>query len=298
MFSVIIPVYNAADTLDKCIASILTQKMQDFEVLLIDDGSTDDSYEICKRLAEKDNRIRVFHQANAGASAARNLGLDNANGDWVCFIDADDYIEGEYLPLRIESHIELYLQNESINGQDQYKKVRIPDEGMVMPCVDFLQEYAHTSIFRGVCSKFCRMDIIRKEHLRFNAQQRHGEDLLFFLQYVKFCKTVQFLYSGTYTYIADEEWVQKYNYSREEAYSFFDDFVDAYRGLPFPLPQLARTTYDIYEQLANKGVNTPLSWKLNPSVLAVKKLQIPVRNQRYQLHYIIARVLSIFYPAK
>ena len=90
MISIIVPVYNTEKYLDRCIQSILAQTYTDFELLLVDDGSTDSSGAICDKYAEQDSRIRVFHKANGGASSARNMGLDNAIGEWVCFVDSDD----------------------------------------------------------------------------------------------------------------------------------------------------------------------------------------------------------------
>lgn len=84
--SVIVPVYNAEKYLHRCIDSILAQTFADFELLLIDDGSTDKSGEICDEYADKDARIRVFHKANGGVSSARNVGLDNALGEYICFV--------------------------------------------------------------------------------------------------------------------------------------------------------------------------------------------------------------------
>lgn len=95
--SVIIPVYNAGAYLPQCLDSLLSQSFTDFEVLLTDDGSTDNSGLICDQYAAKDKRIRVFHQPNGGASAARNYGIDRARGEWICFIDSDDYISKDYL---------------------------------------------------------------------------------------------------------------------------------------------------------------------------------------------------------
>ena len=91
--SVIIPVYNTEMYLRRCIDSVLAQTYQDFELLLIDDGSKDSSGAICDEYAAKDARVRVFHKENGGVSSARNLGLDNARGEWVTFVDSDDYIE-------------------------------------------------------------------------------------------------------------------------------------------------------------------------------------------------------------
>ena len=95
--SIIIPIYNAANTLDYCINSIINQDFTNWELLLINDGSTDGSFVICKRFEAKDNRIKTFTQNNSGVSAARNLGLKEAHGKYICFIDSDDYIESCYL---------------------------------------------------------------------------------------------------------------------------------------------------------------------------------------------------------
>ena len=95
--SVIIPVYNAESTLRRCVDSVLAQTYTDFECLLIDDGSTDKSGEMCDEYAAKDSRVRVFHKENGGVSSARNVGLDNAKGEWITFLDSDDYIEEEFL---------------------------------------------------------------------------------------------------------------------------------------------------------------------------------------------------------
>lgn len=90
--SVIVPVYNTEQYLPRCIDSILAQTFTDFELLLIDDGSKDSSGKICDESAAKDSRIRVFHKENGGVSSARNMGLNNAQGEWITFVDSDDYL--------------------------------------------------------------------------------------------------------------------------------------------------------------------------------------------------------------
>ena len=101
--SVIVPIYKAEKTLSKCISSILEQSLPDFELLLIDDGSPDASSSICEDWADRDERIRVFHQQNAGVSAARNKGLVEATGEYVCFVDSDDWVKTDYLKDLYES---------------------------------------------------------------------------------------------------------------------------------------------------------------------------------------------------
>lgn len=95
--SIIVPIYNAAKTLERCVHSIVNQDFTDWELLLINDGSSDDSLIISKELKSRDNRIKVFSQKKTGVSAARNLGLKKARGKYICFIDSDDYIESNYL---------------------------------------------------------------------------------------------------------------------------------------------------------------------------------------------------------
>ena len=88
--SVIVPVYNTEKYLKRCVCSIINQNYHNVEIILIDDGSKDSSGKVCDILAEQDSRIKVIHQVNAGVSKARNIGIDNANGDYVVFLDSDD----------------------------------------------------------------------------------------------------------------------------------------------------------------------------------------------------------------
>ena len=105
--SIVVPLYNVENYLSRCIDSILCQKCSDFELLLVDDGSQDRSGQICDEYALKDNRIRVYHKKNGGVSSARNLGLEKANGEWICFVDADDYVKPDFL-----SSIQQYLEDD------------------------------------------------------------------------------------------------------------------------------------------------------------------------------------------
>lgn len=97
--SVIVPVYNTELYLHRCIDSILSQTFTDFELLLINDGSTDRSGEICDEYAGKDKRVRVFHKENGGVSSARNIGLDEARGEWIAFVDSDDWVSPKLLEI-------------------------------------------------------------------------------------------------------------------------------------------------------------------------------------------------------
>ncbi len=91
--SLIVPVYNGEKTIEKCINSILNQTYRNIEVIIIDDGSTDNTYEICKNMQNKDNRIQLIKQNNKGPSLARNVGIEYAQGKYIQFVDADDWLE-------------------------------------------------------------------------------------------------------------------------------------------------------------------------------------------------------------
>lgn len=111
MVSIIVPVYNVANYLPKCVDSLLVQTYNDIEILLIDDGSTDGSGEIADQYAKQDNRIRTFHQPNGGISAARNKGLEVMRGDYVMFVDGDDYVSKHFckaaLDLAIKNQVDI-----------------------------------------------------------------------------------------------------------------------------------------------------------------------------------------------
>ena len=118
MISVIVPVYNTEKYLNRCVDSVLSQTYTDFELLLVDDGSTDSSGTNCDSYALQDERVRVFHQVNGGVSSARKLGLDNAQGEWVTFIDSDDYVNDSFLfniSENITSKIDLVITSVSEN---------------------------------------------------------------------------------------------------------------------------------------------------------------------------------------
>ena len=120
MISIIIPVYNVSQYLDECLKSVSAQTYTDWECILIDDGSTDNSGDICDRWCVKDPRFRVIHQANAGVSAARNKGIDLAQGDYITFIDSDDWVDDDYLDLL---HASLHTSHADlcIVGLEQHK---------------------------------------------------------------------------------------------------------------------------------------------------------------------------------
>lgn len=165
MISIIVPVYNTKGYLERCVNSLLAQTCRDMEIILVDDGSTDGSGELCDRFAAADPRVRAFHQENGGSSSARNLGLARARGECIGFVDSDDYIDSDMYE-RLWAALQEYRVNAAQIGRDEVR----PD-GSALPdiCIPpdkpeciapekFMEELL---MHRGDCS-FCTK-LIRRE---------------------------------------------------------------------------------------------------------------------------------------
>ena len=103
LVSVIVPIYNKENLISRCIESLIRQKYINIEIILVDDGSTDKSLAICQKYEKKDTRIKTYHKDNGGISSARNYGIAKARGEWISFVDADDYVENDYIKLLIQN---------------------------------------------------------------------------------------------------------------------------------------------------------------------------------------------------
>ena len=126
--SVIVPVYNSLNCLERCVESICGQTFEELEIILVDDGSTDGTGPLCDRLAKRDSRIRVYHKENGGASSARNLGLENAAGDYVGFVDSDDYIDdGVYQKMTELAYTKNYPVVQISRDERDESGSRLPD---------------------------------------------------------------------------------------------------------------------------------------------------------------------------
>ena len=193
LISIIVPVYNNEKTLRRCVSSLLDQMYPHIEVLLIDDGSTDLSGQICEEYALKDQRVRVFHKPNGGESSARNFGLNNVKGSWVTFCDADDFVGRSYIfsflyRKRLDKDC-LYITGEREGfSENDLKQVRgIYYSGQVdQEMLDKLQKNG------TVWGKLFNRKTINRIRLRFNENIFYGDDKLFMMQYLKEMKEVAY----------------------------------------------------------------------------------------------------------
>jgi len=180
LVSFIVPVYNVENYLKKCVDSILKQPIYDWEVLLIDDGSTDNSGKICDEYAQKHPEIKVYHKQNGGVGSARNIGLDAATGRYIFFLDADDWLEEDIF--RKISQI-IQVKNPDMI---QFGFCRITEDGKIMSsfylvssdifCNSF-EEYEKLNCYHGgICSFLIKREIIENAHIRFIENIKYAED--------------------------------------------------------------------------------------------------------------------------
>lgn len=207
--SIIIPVFNCAEFIRKCIKSIVEQGVDDYEIILIDDGSKDSSLEICRDFANSYNYIRVFFQENKGASSARNLGLDNAIGDYIWFVDADDYILPvlkQILTIISSGDFDLYLFDYERYSKGKATAVNISDKTLILNRVNLSLKgkphYLWNRIYkRGTIG-----------NLRFLDGTKNLEDFLFNVKFIN--KANSFLYNPIAIYRYSDENINSTSRSR------------------------------------------------------------------------------------
>lgn len=188
LVTIIVPVYNAQEYLHRCIGSLLEQSFVDFELLLINDGSKDNSGVICDEYAAKDERIRVFHKENGGVSSARNLGLDNAKGIWISYVDSDDWVAKDYLK-NLVGHAKIgidlvisfptYIYTDGSSSKPNYLSKLVDEHNFEKIFVEHSM-HQNTSPW----SKLFRREIIESANIRFCEDMHIGEDLLFLYTYM------------------------------------------------------------------------------------------------------------------
>lgn len=223
LVSVIVPVYNAAQFLEECIQSILKQDFEDFEILLINDGSTDNSGKICNHYATIDERVKVFHKENGGVSSARNVGIEKAKGKWITFIDSDDYIENHYFNslknVNNSDWILLEFKKESLNKT--INNLGFKNEQFIKE--NFISKYSIYPHFPSPCGSFYRKEIITKHKISFNPSLIYGEDFVFNIRYLNYCKLISTTNLSAYFYRYTSDGLSKTKYNNEMDFLFYKE---------------------------------------------------------------------------
>lgn len=205
------PIYNAEKYIEKCVDSILKQSYEDFEVLLIDDGSTDNSLAICRKLQDRDVRIKVIHKKNGGEADARNVGLENSKGEYIVFVDSDDYVDADYLK-------ELYTLREKYNASYVSCQCRYlmsngditihpgsPEKEIELKIDLNTADYGSWYLSGGVWCRLYKKTLIEKNDLLFDTTYKIGCDFVFNIQFLTIADVAIATSKCLYTYVQQED---------------------------------------------------------------------------------------------
>lgn len=203
MISIIVPIYQAKSYLEKCVDSILSQTYKEIELLLIDDGSTDGSSEICDDYAKNNVNVKAIHQQNAGVSFARNKGVSNASGDWVMFIDADDYVSStlcEDLIKHADEKTDVIISGFVEDFGNKQQTIKVADT-VCCSHNDLKQNfdsYHRLLLLNSPFAKLYKRDLL--QNIKFNTNISMGEDFLFNLECFEHARNIKFIPSADYYY--------------------------------------------------------------------------------------------------
>ena len=206
LISIIVPVYNVEKYLKKCIDSIVNQTYKNLEIILVDDGATDRSGEICDELAKLDNRIKVYHKENGGLSDARNYGVERATGDYIGFVDSDDYIDAEMYEKLYEAITKEDADVAECNFNFIYpnRAVKYTNEKyyLVLDRSKYVEEYINMDkLFGSACTKLMKKELARKLHF---PKGKLYEDGFYSLDLMKVGRRFVILDAPFYNYVMRE----------------------------------------------------------------------------------------------
>lgn len=209
LISIIVPVYNSAGSLERCVDSILEQEFSMFQVILVDDGSTDSSPQICDRYSSQDDRVICVHKENGGVSSARNCGLSKAEGEYVMFVDSDDALKADALSILSRAAAvslpDFVLGGYDIYTNDLYDRTCVPDKTEEYGPVDMQNFFERTvgesgELFRSPWAKLYRKAVIVSNDLKFNESLSYAEDKLFVYGFLAGAESAAVINAAVYEY--------------------------------------------------------------------------------------------------
>ncbi|MFV0363795.1 MAG: glycosyltransferase family 2 protein [Suipraeoptans sp.] len=214
LISIIVPVYNVEKYLNECLDSLIMQSYKTIEILLIDDGSSDSSGKICEDYARNDNRIKVIHTKNGGQARARNLGLSILNGEWVLFVDSDDWIDRKLVEKcvkelrrtddfcifgikKIEKECDHFVDNESVITLSEVDFIDFQKEIFNR---DRKTKFDNNTIKAGSVAKMYRTSFLKKHNIVFPEEIANGEDMIFNLYVFRYARSARCIENVLYFY--------------------------------------------------------------------------------------------------
>lgn len=287
--SIIVPVYKAELFLERCVRSILRQTYGDWELILVDDGSPDDSGRLCDDFARDNARIKVIHKDNGGVSSARNMGLDIAAGKWICFVDADDYIDDNYLEVLSLAKSDLVILSSQNIGTDgilleEYElldKISSTDRSTFEAIIS---SHLGSTLFKTPWAKMFKKNCIG--NLRFDKEVWIGEDTLFLYNYLCNINSIE-IHQGYkyYWQTSDESSKQKYLLTPQQSVLILSKIFGAYKklGIKSPVGEISMFSYYFRIMDKSKGYKHMKYW-YNSTV--VKALEPLIKQNSKKLDYL------------
>ena len=232
LVSVIIPIYNSEKLREKCIQSIVEQTYKNLEIICINDGSTDNSENIIKKYMSNDKRIQLINQKNFGVSHSRNVGINLANGQYIMFVDSDDYIEKDYIEIMITSLLKSNSQiiisgNTKVTNNLKIKQSIYNKSLNTVFDITYPKELDNmfkTYEFNSACMQLISTEIIKNNNIKFEKNIKYGEDMLFAFICYTYSKRTSYIMNYGYNYISNPDSVMN-NYSIESLNKYYLDNI-------------------------------------------------------------------------
>lgn len=306
--SIIIPAYNVVSYLEDCIESIMTGAYQDFEILLIDDGSVDGTGSLYDRLAEKYSVIQVFHTTNSGLSNARNLGIDHASGKYIGFVDSDDVIAPnmfEVLVHCMESDVDMTVCRFQ---RCKREALDVTTPSITHQTITNQVETAQNILTGGygqyVWNKLFKTEVIEQNKIRFHKDCRAMEDMYFTMEYLIYCRKAVFLDAQLYYYITTDGSITSTFRDNRVVGSVYVDLPRSWRfctevmeSFSHELGNQARARTVMFYQTVLRKLEKPDTQYIDETIDYVKKNKSALLHYKWGFkYYLSAIVLSISYP--
>ncbi len=313
LISVIVPIYKTEVYLEKCIDSLLRQSYDKLQIILVDDGSPDRCPEICDRYAKMDSRIIVIHQKNAGVSSARNVGLQIAKGDFIGFVDSDDWIS-EDMYERLYCNMSIHNADLSICGYDQ--QLDLTSNLIIGEVLNINRREAYTKLlsnrgdgFKGfLCNKLFKKEIISRKALYLRQDISYMEDLQFCFRYIQCCNSICYETTPLYHYVQRNESVtgrvlyqKSFNTKYLEQLDVWDDLLNCATDITLERDIIVRRVNTCVELLSKSLENNKndlilkeLKNELNQNLLLLLKSEIITSSEKIKalICFISPKLLS------
>lgn len=275
--SAIVPIYNSEMTLNQCVDSILAQTFSDFELILVDDGSKDESAKICDEYEKKDYRVKVLHKINGGVSSARNQGLKIARGEWITFIDSDDYITNSYFEHVTDSTKDLVIKD-YLRLREKLYETETPQVLFELTDIaDLVNRYMDSMLLRGPVFKFYRKKLV--EGITFNENMIIGEDTCFVMEYLARAKTYELINEGYYVVRMPPPAEKKWKISTEYAATSLIYTLNAFKAIEGKHHIPRKIFYPLmnyFKRISkNDWINNPRKWYCDSTIKSIYKYVWP-----------------------